>query len=154
MSNPFKAIRLTCFVFLVSLCFALTASAQTQVQESLLYVPVVGQGMGYNIQDLVDIEVSRSGDVITVKRQGKIVFQGSDTTSTWKFMSGKIAITSCPGAHGPALDEISVSGEADTPVRPSLTMHGRYWNCWNEKSASLICCCPSVALGTYRGFDL
>ncbi len=115
MSNAVKSVLGKCFIFLVSLSFPWTSYAQEQVQESLLYIPVVGQGMGHNIQDLVDIEVSRYGDVITVKRQGKIVFQGIDTTSTQKFSIGKIAITSRPHNGGPALDEISVSKMALPP---------------------------------------
>ncbi|MBN2289860.1 MAG: hypothetical protein JXQ83_11050, partial [Candidatus Glassbacteria bacterium] len=47
-----------------------------------LYSPVPeSQGMGLIIQDLVPIQVARSGDVITVKRQGHIVYQSEDTTS-------------------------------------------------------------------------
>ncbi|MFH1071345.1 MAG: redoxin domain-containing protein [Candidatus Glassbacteria bacterium] len=101
---------------LLAFAFLLACSPlPSTISGDYLDVPVVGQDMGYNIQDLVDIEISRYGEVITVKRQGHIVFQGRDTTAAGMFNSGKIAITSHPGDCGPALDEISVSDQALPP---------------------------------------
>jgi len=113
--QSFKITLLTLAFLLASFALPLTVSGQ--LRTNLLDVPVVGQCMGYNIQDFVDIEISRYGDIITVKRQGQIVFQGRDTTAAGMFNSGKIAITSRPGACGPALDEISVSDQALPPPK-------------------------------------
>jgi len=141
MIQYFKTYFSSCVILLAGFAMCQTAVGQAQQQKppALLCVPVVGQGMGYNIQDLVDIEISRYGEMITVKRHGKIVFQGKDTTSTARLNSGKIAICSRPGHCGPALDEISVVNQAaPPPIWEGPTDHSDFTFFFNEGRGNLI----------------
>ena len=97
-------------------------------------------GMTQVIQDPVPVEVSRSGDVITVKRHGHIVMQGADTSWTAAHAGGQIALGSRTGGNcGPALDDISVaSGAAVTPTWTGPESRADFTFMINEGSGNVI----------------
>jgi len=73
-----------------------------------------GQGVSFDVNDLTEWKISRSGDVITVWVDGRVQFQGRDTTSTAGINSGW-AFAATRGPVGIAVDNVVLSSTVEPP---------------------------------------
>jgi len=96
------------------------------------------QGVGYDVHDLMNWKVSRSGETITCWIGGKVLWQASDTSSTTKIDAGW-AVFGNGGHFGLAVDNVILSSSAPDPptwTGPDAKTDFTFW--LNEGNGSMI----------------
>ncbi|MBN2288411.1 MAG: hypothetical protein JXQ83_03695 [Candidatus Glassbacteria bacterium] len=81
---------------------------------AMLYAPYTGQGMGLELHDIREMKISRSGRLVTVWLDGRVVYQADEAESTGALATGSAVVCS-RGPAGLALDRIAFSSAAAAP---------------------------------------